>query len=72
MPSNCSGLKGLTTQAVSSLYDSLLPGGFVFLGHSESVGRISAAFEPVILANNLMYRRPIPCPAPVARQGTTR
>jgi chemotaxis protein methyltransferase CheR len=54
-------------QVLSSLYDSLLPGGFVFLGHSESVGRISAAFEPVILANNLMYRRPIPRPSLAVR-----
>jgi chemotaxis protein methyltransferase CheR len=46
-------------QVLGSFYDSLSPGGFVFLGHSESVGRISAAFEPVMFNKTLVYRRPL-------------
>jgi chemotaxis protein methyltransferase CheR len=45
-------------QVLNSFYDSLLPGGFIFLGHSESVGRISAAFEPVKFGNTIVYHKP--------------
>ncbi|WP_246523368.1 CheR family methyltransferase [Gemmata palustris] len=45
-------------QVLGHFYDALVPGGFVFLGHSESVGRISAAFEPVALGGGVMYRKP--------------
>lgn len=56
-------------QVLGSIYDSLNPGGFVFLGHAESVGRISAAFEPVNIANNLMYRKPVDGAALPIRKG---
>lgn len=46
-------------QVLGHFYEALLPGGFVFLGHSESVGRISAAFEPVSLGGCVVYRRPL-------------
>ena len=45
-------------QVLNSFYDSLLPGGFIFLGHSESVGRISAAFEPVKFGSTIVYQKP--------------
>ncbi len=45
-------------QVLGHFYDALVPGGFVFLGHSESVGRISAAFEPVLLGGGVVYRKP--------------
>ena len=45
-------------QVLGHFYDALVPGGFVFLGHSESVGRISSAFEPVSLGGGVVYRRP--------------
>ena len=31
--------------AAENLYENLLPGGFICLGHSESMSRISALFE---------------------------
>jgi chemotaxis protein methyltransferase CheR len=40
---------------VDHLYQSLNPGGFVFLGHSESVGRISTAFKLKRLGPHLVY-----------------
>ena len=33
-------------QAVEAIYESLAPGGFVFLGHSESMSRMSSLFHP--------------------------
>lgn len=46
-------------QVLHSFYDSLLPAGFIFLGHSESVGRITAAFEPVKFGGTIVYQKPI-------------
>lgn len=46
-------------QVLSSFYDALVPGGYIFLGHSESVGRISAAYEMVRLGDTITYRRPL-------------
>ncbi|WP_457574499.1 CheR family methyltransferase [Desulfolithobacter sp.] len=45
-------------QVVNSFYDSLNPGGFLFLGSSESVGRITAAFELTRVGEYLFYRKP--------------
>lgn len=44
-------------QVVNSIYDSLAPGGFIFLGHSESVGKISATFKLVKLHKSLSYQK---------------
>ncbi len=33
-------------QTVEAIYESLAPGGFVFLGHSESMSRMSSLFQP--------------------------
>ncbi|MCC9600699.1 protein-glutamate O-methyltransferase CheR [Stieleria sp. JC731] len=43
---------------LARFYDALVPGGYLFLGHSESVGRISAAFEVVSSGCNIAYRKP--------------
>ena len=45
-------------KVVSMLYDALAPGGYLFLGHSESVGRITAAFELERMGEFLCYKRP--------------
>lgn len=45
-------------QVVSMFYDSLNKGGFIFLGHSESVARLSAAFQVVKINNSLVYQKP--------------
>ncbi|MDB6154963.1 MAG: methyltransferase, CheR-type [Chthoniobacteraceae bacterium] len=42
---------------VDYFYTALNPGGFIFLGHSESVGRISTAFKLVRLGDHLSYKR---------------
>lgn len=38
-------------------YDSMTEGGFIFLGHSESVGRVSTAYRLMRLNNSLVYRK---------------
>ena len=44
-------------RVVSSFYDSLKPGGFIFLGHSESVGKLSAAFKLIKFNKSLSYQK---------------
>jgi chemotaxis protein methyltransferase CheR len=46
-------------RVIDMLYDRLLPGGLLFLGHSESLLNVSTAFELVHLREDLAYRRPI-------------
>lgn len=50
--------------AAENLYESLLPGGYVCLGHSESMSRISPLFEICRYDDAIVYRRP-----PTARPG---
>jgi chemotaxis protein methyltransferase CheR len=42
---------------VDQFYNSLKPGGFIFLGHSESIGRISTAFKLLRVGQHLVYRK---------------
>ena len=44
-------------RVVNSLYDAMAPRGYLFLGHSESVGRITAAFTLERLGDFLCYRK---------------
>jgi chemotaxis protein methyltransferase CheR len=44
--------------AANALYDSLNPGGYLCLGHSESMGRITDRFELARLADAIVYHRP--------------
>ena len=43
---------------LSSFYKSLNIGGFLFLGHSESVGRISSAYKAQRIGDTTVYSRP--------------
>ncbi|MBG0818597.1 protein-glutamate O-methyltransferase CheR [Planomonospora sp. ID82291] len=45
-------------RAAENLYGALRPGGHLFLGHSESMSRISPIFTPCRLPEGLVYRRP--------------
>jgi chemotaxis protein methyltransferase CheR len=42
---------------LTSFHESLNPGGFIFLGHSESVGRISSAYNYERIGNTIVYSR---------------
>ena len=46
-------------KVVEYFYDSLNPGGYIFLGHSESILRITKAFEIVYFDNNIAFRKPV-------------
>ncbi len=45
-------------KVVNMLYDALIPGGYLFLGHSESIGRISSAFKLENIGGFLCYKKP--------------
>ncbi len=45
-------------RCVENLYGALADDGFMFLGHSESLGRISNIFEPFRLKHTVAYRKP--------------
>jgi chemotaxis protein methyltransferase CheR len=45
-------------RVIDTFYERLLPGGFLFLGHSESLLNVSTAFELVHLREDLVYRKP--------------
>ncbi|MCB1744491.1 MAG: protein-glutamate O-methyltransferase CheR [Gammaproteobacteria bacterium] len=44
--------------AAEALYDALKPGGFLFLGHSESMSRISSLFTVRRFPQAIVYQRP--------------
>jgi chemotaxis protein methyltransferase CheR len=46
-------------RVIEMFYDRLLPGGFLLLGHSESLLNVSTAFELVHLKDDLVYRKPL-------------
>ena len=46
-------------RAVETLYESLSPGGFICLGHSESMSRISNLFRPRKFPDAMLYQKPL-------------
>ncbi|MFO0566963.1 MAG: protein-glutamate O-methyltransferase CheR [Polyangiaceae bacterium] len=47
------------SRVIENLYDRLLPGGYLLLGHSESLWNVSTAFELCHLEDDLVYRKPL-------------
>jgi chemotaxis protein methyltransferase CheR len=45
--------------AAENLYENLLPGGYICLGHTESMSRISPLFEVCRFDDAIVYRRPL-------------
>lgn len=45
-------------QAMEMLYDCLAPGGFICLGHSESMSRMSSLFKPCRYGDAIIYQKP--------------
>ncbi len=50
---------------IQRIAEHLVPGGYLFLGHSDSPGRMTRLFEPVRVADAFCYRR-LSAPAPAA------
>jgi chemotaxis protein methyltransferase CheR len=46
-------------RAIQTFHDKLRPGGYLLLGHSESLINLSTSFELHQLRRDLVYRRPI-------------
>ncbi len=47
-------------KVIETFHDKLKPGGYLLLGHSESLINVSSAFELKHLTRDLVYRRPVP------------
>jgi chemotaxis protein methyltransferase CheR len=45
--------------AAETLYDALTPGGFILLGHSESMSRISALYKVRKFPEAIVYQKPL-------------
>ena len=62
--------------SIQRIAERIAPGGYLFLGHSDSPGPMTRHFEPVQMGGALCYRRhdAVAAPAPVARprQGVPR
>lgn len=42
-------------RVISSFYDNLMPGGYLMLGHSETLHKVAAAFKPVYHPGTIAY-----------------
>lgn len=47
-------------QLIRSFYESLQPGGYLMLGHSETLGSVSKKFERIVYGDFMLYRKPDP------------
>jgi chemotaxis protein methyltransferase CheR len=45
------------SRCAEHLYESMSADGYLFLGYSESLGRISNLFEPMKLKETIVYRK---------------
>ena len=43
---------------VQRFYDTLEPGGYFFLGHSESISKMPVKFQAIVLNDCILYRKP--------------
>ncbi|PTN32176.1 protein-glutamate O-methyltransferase CheR [Desulfonatronum sp. SC1] len=44
-------------KVIAGFYDNLLPGGYLVLGHSETIHKHSRAFKPLIKPGGIVYRK---------------
>jgi chemotaxis protein methyltransferase CheR len=45
-------------EVVQRFFDSLEPGGYLFLGHSESLSKMPVKFQAIVLGDCILYRKP--------------
>jgi chemotaxis protein methyltransferase CheR len=45
-------------QAMETMYECLAPGGFICLGHSESMSRMSSLYRPRRIGEAIVYQKP--------------
>jgi len=46
-------------ETIEAMYDCMSPGGYICLGHSESMSRISSLFRPRKYADSVIYQKPL-------------
>ena len=44
---------------IQRFYEYLEPGGYLFLGHAESVAKAGVNFEPIVVGDSLIYQKPL-------------
>ena len=49
-------------RVIETFYERLQPGGYLMLGHSESLLHLSTAFELAHLSSDMVYRKPVHTP----------
>lgn len=49
-----------TKRLMTRMHNSLRPGGYLFLGHAETLWQVTDAFSLVSLGDAFVYRRPVP------------
>jgi chemotaxis protein methyltransferase CheR len=45
---------------IQRFYDTLEPGGYLLIGHSESLSKIPVKFQAIVLNECILYRKPAP------------
>jgi len=45
-------------EVVQHFYSALEPGGYLFLGHSESISKMPVKFQAIVLNDCILYRKP--------------
>ena len=58
----------VTREVIGQFYNALRPGGFLFLGYSETLWQIYNRFELITYPNTFFYRRPEAAPAEPPRR----
>ncbi len=57
-------LEGMSSKRIEAhfliqrFFDYLEPGGYLFLGHSESIARVPVKFQAIVLGDCILYRKP--------------
>jgi len=44
-------------KVIGAYYDNLLPGGYLLIGHSESLHNITRSFKPIHYPGAIMYKK---------------
>ena len=43
---------------IQRFFEYLEPGGYLFVGHAESIAKAGVSFEPIVVGDSLIYRKP--------------